>query len=135
MRALDQHTAERNEYEHQEVVKTRRWEAFKGSEAHKECLQTGFERACCDLDKVVEAIGPDGRQYSFDTNMLAASDVKRMVIRAQINAADAEYYTKIASAIINDDAAELGRLILENAKPYLMKEAEEFVSNSWEEWL
>jgi len=105
--------------------------AFMKSYEGKEVVSDTFAKLCKDPDKVCTAVGPDGIQYPFDTNMLNPSAKKRGEIRAAINGFDDLLYRNIGRAIETDDAAALGMMIIDHAKAYLMKEARDLVEEQW----
>ena len=97
-----------------------------------EAVEAFWDAVIADTDRVCEAIGPDGLQYPFPTRFIGLSEWERQARRIQVSAFDDAFYREVGEAIRNNDAAELGRLILAHARPYLEGRFDDWLEdNRW----
>ena len=112
-------------------TRAKRFAEYKKTKEYKDDVAYVMGRLAANPDKVCEAIGPDGIQYPFNTNMAGRSDTERADIRAEIDRWEKAFYGAIGQAILTRDAALIGELILRHAFPYLEEMAEEIVEEQF----
>jgi len=112
--------------------RAKRFAAYKKTKEYRDDVAYVMGRLAANPNKVSEAIGADGIQYPFNTNMAGRSDTERADIRAEIDRWEKAFYGAIGRAIITRDNATIGELINRHAFPYLEKMAEEIVEDRFQ---
>lgn len=119
---------------HQDVLEAS-WKSFEGSSAHKAMKAHRLETLLANPDSLWESIGPDAIKYPFNDSMLGKTEAEREETRKHINSFDQHLARQLATLIITQDDAELGRIIRDMAEQYLADPIDEWVDENWREWL
>ena len=122
-------------YENRQDLLEADWKSFEGSSAHKAMKAHRLETLLANPDNLWEAIGPDAIKYPFNDSMLGKTEAEREETRRHINSFDQHLSRQLATLIITQDDAELGRIIRDMAEQYLASSIDGWVDDNWRAWL
>lgn len=102
-------------------------EAVKATGKLEEAALALYHSKLDDPQLMWEALGPDGFKGPYpDTNTIFAG--------CQNKTAEIEHEASIREAIKNNDALELGTILLEQCRSYLLDGARECVEENWSDY-